>query len=307
MAKKIAVLLSGSGVFDGAEIHESVLTLLALEEAGAEAVIAAPSGPQMHVINHLLGEVSEGESRDILVEAARIARGNITDLASLDLDTIDGVVMPGGFGVAKNFCDFAVQGPACQVDSRIEDFLKMARSKGLPMGFACISPALAAAVFKEGILTLGSDQDPAAEGIRVLGAEHVACERDGIVCDQERKVVSTPAYMADTTLTALRLGLKRMVDQVMHWINETEHEADLSTLEGWSVQGHKLVKEWTFDNDSQSIAWVNQVWQLAQEANHHPDLQLGYSTVKIELTTHDQSALTDKDFQLASMIDQAQQ
>ena len=110
MSKKIAVLLSGCGVFDGAEIHESVLTLLALDEAGVDTVMVAPAGAQLHVVNHLSGQVAEGESRDVLVEAARIARGAIVDIDSLDLSEVDGVVLPGGFGVAKNLCDFLFLG-----------------------------------------------------------------------------------------------------------------------------------------------------------------------------------------------------
>ena len=303
MSKKIAVLLSGSGVFDGAEIHESVLTLLALDEAGAEVTMCAPSGSQLHVVNHLTGEVSEGEQRDILVEAARIARGQIVDLDSLDISEFDGLVLPGGFGVAKNLCNFAIQGPACEIDSRVEAFLKSAHEQSVPMGFACISPALAAAVFKEGTFTLGSDEDPAAEGIRQLGGEHVACARDEIVCDHTRKIVSTPAYMAETTLSDLRRGLKRMVDQVMTWANESEYASSLAELSGWSISGKSLTKTWQFANDSESIDWVSKVWQLAQEVNHHPDIQLGYNTVTIDLTTHDQGGLSQQDFNLAQNIE----
>ena len=303
MSKKIAVLLSGCGVFDGAEIHESVLTLLALEEAGVEVVMAAPSGAQLHVVDHLSGQVAEGEVRDVLVEAARIARGAIIDIESLDLNTVDGLVLPGGFGVAKNLCNFALVGPECEVDPRVTKLLKSARDLRLPMGFACISPALAAAVFNEGKLTVGSDQDPAADGLRALGAEHVACERDDIVCDHERKVVSTPAYMAETNLSALREGLRLMVDQVIQWANEADYGEQISSLSGWSVAGRSLTKTWRFADDQGSIDWVNQVWSLAQEKNHHPDIQLGYNTVTIQLTTHDAGGITAADFKLAEEIE----
>lgn len=303
MPKKIAVLLSGCGVFDGAEIHESVLTLLALDEAGVEVVMAAPAGAQLHVVNHLSGEVATEESRDVLVEAARIARGAIVDLDTLDLNEVDGVVLPGGFGVAKNLCDFALTGPECKVDPRVAKFLKSAQDLKLPMGFACISPALAAAVFKEGKLTVGSDQDPTADGLRALGVEHVACERDAVVCDEERKIVSTPAYMAETTLSALRDGLRRMVDQVVFWANEAEYGEVLSSLPGWSTTAQSLTKTWKFADDQGSIAWVNQVWHLAQEKNHHPDVELSYNTVTIKLTTHDAGGITAADFKLAEEIE----
>jgi enhancing lycopene biosynthesis protein 2/pterin-4a-carbinolamine dehydratase len=303
MSKRIAVLLSGSGVLDGAEIHESVLTLLALEEAGAEIVMTAPSGPQLHVVNHLSGGVSENEQRDMLVEAARIARGQIIDLESIDISRIDGVILPGGFGVAKNLCTFALHGADCQVHPRVRDFLIAAKERSLPMGFACISPALAAAVFREGKFTLGSAEGPAVDGLRGLGAKHVVCKRDEIICDAEHKIVSTPAYMAETTLKALRLGLKRMVNQVMTWANQVEHSDVLSSLPGWSIIGQTLVKTWQLDDDVESLKWVNRVWALAQEANHHPDIQLGYNTVTIELTTHDQKRLTQADYLLARQID----
>ena len=303
MSKKIAVLLSGCGVFDGAEIHESVLTLLALNEAGVDIVMAAPAGAQLHVVNHLTGQVAEGESRDVLVEAARIARGEIVDIESLDLSEVDGVVLPGGFGVAKNLCDFALVGPECKVDPRVAKFLKSAREQNLPMGFACISPALAAAVFNEGKLTVGSDQDPAADGLRALGVEHVACERDAVVCDEERKIVSTPAYMAETNLTALREGLRRMVDQVVFWANEAEYGEVLASLSGWSTTAKSLTKTWQFADDQASLAWVNQVWRLAQEKNHHPDIELSYNTVTIKLTTHDAGGITAADFKLAEEIE----
>ena len=178
---KVCVVLSGSGVYDGAELHESVLTLLALHEAGAEVLMTAPRGPQLHVVNHLTGEVAEGESRDILVESARIARGAITALDEVNLAEVDAVVFPGGFGVAKNLCTFALKGPECEVNEQVATFLNAARDQGIPLGFACISPALAAAVFKEGKLTVGSDDDPAAGGLRALGAEHVACRTEDVV------------------------------------------------------------------------------------------------------------------------------
>ena len=306
MAKKIAVLLSGCGVFDGAEIHESVLTLLALDEAGVEVVMTAPSGEQMHVVNHLTGEVAADEQRDILVEAARIARGQIVELDELNLEEVDGVVLPGGFGVAKNLCDFAVSGAECGVHPRVEAMLKSARSLNLPLGFACISPALAAAVFREGMLTVGSDEDPAADGLRALGVEHIACERDQVVCDHERHIVSTPAYMAETTLSALRDGLRRMVDQVVTWAHEvdgSEHAEALKQLEGWSMSAGAITKSWRFDDDQGSIAWVNKLWSLAQERGHHPDVELGYNTVSVRLTTHDAGGITKADFALAHSID----
>ena len=107
-SKNILVILSGCGVYDGAEIHESVLTLLALARHGASVTIAAPNKDQMHVINHATGDVMS-ESRNVMVEAARIARGQITDLSEIQSGDYDAVFIPGGFGAAKNLCTFATE------------------------------------------------------------------------------------------------------------------------------------------------------------------------------------------------------
>lgn len=300
---KVCVLLSGSGVYDGAELHESVLTLLALHEAGAEVMMAAPRGPQLHVVNHLTGEVAEGEVRDILVESARIARGEISALEQVSLDEMDAVVLPGGFGVAKNLCTFALDGPACTVHEEVARFLKEARAKEIPLGFACISPALAAAVFREGILTVGRDDDGASDGLRAMGATAVACEVHEIVVDEVRKIVSTPAYMTGTNLVELRAGLKGMVDQVLEWALEDQKRKALKDLKGWSLNGRSLKKSWFFEGDEAPLAWVNQIWALAQAHGHHPDIELSYGTVTVRLTTHDVAGLSDADFMLAREIE----
>ena len=141
---RVAVVLSGCGVYDGAEINEAVLTLLCLEQQGASYQCIAPDIPQMHVINHLTGEPVQGESRNVLVEAARIARGNIQDLAKARVDDFDALLVPGGFGAAKNLSDFAVVGAGMTVQP---DFLKLAREfhqRGKPIGLICIAPVMAA-------------------------------------------------------------------------------------------------------------------------------------------------------------------
>lgn len=299
---KVCVLLSGSGVYDGAELHEAVLTLLALHEAGAEVLMAAPSGPQLHVVNHLTGEVEEGETRDILIESARVARGEISSLDQVSLDDLDAVVLPGGFGVAKNLCSFALEGAECSVHEGVASFLKAARARGIPLGFACISPALAAAVFREGTLTVGRDDDGASDGLRALGAEAVACAPSEVVVDEARKTVSTPAYMTGTSLVELRAGLKGMVDQVLEWALADAQREALSTLEGWSLDGRALKRTWRFEGDVAPLTWVNQVWALAQERGHHPDLELSYGAVTVRLTTHDLGGLSEADFALAREI-----
>lgn len=195
--KKVAVILSGCGVYDGAEIHESCAALLALERAGAKAVICAPSGPQLHVIDHLAGEPQADATRDIRRESARIARGDIADLAAVPVDDIDAVLLPGGFGAAKNLCDFAVAGTECRVHEAVATFLRAAHAAGKPIGAMCIAPVILARLFGSHDaprLTIGNDPQTAA-AIETMGAKHVACAVADHVVDEQQKIVTTPAYM----------------------------------------------------------------------------------------------------------------
>jgi enhancing lycopene biosynthesis protein 2 len=195
--KKVAVILSGCGVFDGAEIHESCAALLALHRAGAEAVICAPDVPQMHVVDHLAGEPADGRPRGVLVEAARIARGEIQPLAAVDPAAVDAVLLPGGFGAAKNLCDFAVKGADCTVVPEVAAFLRAVHDAGKPIGAMCIAPVILAKVFGPDLsprLTIGNDPTTAA-AVNALGAEHVDCAPDQTVVDEANRIVTTPAYM----------------------------------------------------------------------------------------------------------------
>ena len=211
---KIGVLLSGCGVFDGAEIHESVLTLLALSQANVDVQIMAPNRDQTHVINHLLGAPSDDESRNILVESARIARGNITDLSEVDLDQLDGLILPGGFGVAKNFCSFAFDGVDCSVEEDVAHLLTQAQEKEIPLGIACIAPALIGKIFGNGKLTVGQLTDPASGALTAFGVQACECSASEIVVDADFRRVSTPAYMLEAPLSQINLGLQKMVNQV---------------------------------------------------------------------------------------------
>lgn len=216
MKKRIGVVLSGCGVFDGAEIHEAVLCLLAIAEAGAEAVCLAPDIPQMHVVNHVTGEVAEGETRNVLVEAARIARGKITALDQAEIASLDGAVFPGGFGAAKNLCTFAVHGPDAAIDRSVEGFVQAMHQAGKPLGFACIAPTVAAkALGSEGPeLTIGNDPGVAA-GLERLGARHFDHPVNEIHCDAARKIVSTPAYMYEASIAEVAVGIRAMVAKVI--------------------------------------------------------------------------------------------
>lgn len=215
MSKKVAVVLSGCGVYDGAEIHESVLTLLRLSERGVEYQCLAPNIEQMHVINHLSGEVIEGETRNALVEAARIARGEVLDLAQANAADYDALIVPGGFGAAKNLCDFAVAGAEMKVQ---EDFLTFARamhSAGKPIGLMCIAPTMAAHIFGEDVsCTIGSDEETAA-ALEAMGANHIECPVQETVIDKERKLVTTPAYMLAGNVAEAAVGINQLVDEVL--------------------------------------------------------------------------------------------
>jgi enhancing lycopene biosynthesis protein 2 len=212
---KVAVVLSGCGVYDGAEINEAVLTLLCLEQQGASYQCFAPDREQMHVINHLTGEAVEGESRNVLVEAARIARGNIKPITDASAADYDALLVPGGFGAAKNLCDFAVAGAAMAVQ---DDFLALAQSfhqTGKPIGLICIAPVMAAAICGEGTrCTIGSDADTAA-AITAMGGEHLECSVTEARVDTERKMVTTPAYMLAGSVSEAYAGIGDCVKEVL--------------------------------------------------------------------------------------------
>ncbi|MGC8742322.1 MAG: isoprenoid biosynthesis glyoxalase ElbB [Verrucomicrobiia bacterium] len=214
--KKVAVILSGCGVFDGSEIHESVLVLLALDRANAQAICAAPDIPQYHVVNHYTKQPVPGETRNVLVESARIARGNIIPLNKLNIDEVDAVILPGGFGAAKNLCSFALAGENFNVHPEIEKVLQEAHSKGKPIGFVCIAPAIAAKLFgKENVeFTIGTDQQTAA-ALSKSGAQHVNCTVHNVVIDRKLKIVTTPAYMLASRITEAEAGINKLVQSVL--------------------------------------------------------------------------------------------
>jgi len=215
----VAVVLSGSGFLDGAEIQESVITLLALDRAGAEYQCLAPDMDQMHVVNHLTGEVSDGEVRNVLVEAARIARTKVIDIALANPNDFDAVIFPGGFGAAKNLSDFAVKGANSKVQADVLKFAREIASQGKPMGYVCIAPAMIPHIYGANAkLTIGSDQDT-ANAIVEMGGLHVTCPVEEYVVDEERKIVSTPAYMLNVTIGRAAEGIEKLVNKVLEMID----------------------------------------------------------------------------------------
>jgi enhancing lycopene biosynthesis protein 2 len=221
MTKNIAVILSGCGVYDGAEIHESVLTLLRLDQRGAKVQCFAPNIAQMHVINHLTGEEMP-ESRNVLVESARIARGAVKDIREANAADFDALIVPGGFGAAKNLSNFAVEGANCSVQAEVLALAEAFAEAGKPVGLICITPALAAKIYGPGVIcTIGNDADTAA-ALNKMGATHEECVVSEIVEDKARKLVSTPAYMLAQSIGEAAAGINKLVDRVL----ELTHEGD---------------------------------------------------------------------------------
>ncbi len=211
---RVAVVLAGCGVYDGSEIHEAVITLLRLSERGAQVQCFAPDMPQLHVINHLTGEVM-AEQRNVLVEAARLARGNVKDVREARVEDFDALVVPGGFGAAKNLCDFAVNGAEMKVQPDFLAFARAMHQAGKPIGLICIAPAMSAAICGEGVkCTIGTDEGT-AQAITQMGAEHVACPVESSCVDTARKLVTTPAYMLAESISEAAKGINKAVDEVL--------------------------------------------------------------------------------------------
>lgn len=219
----IAVVLSGCGVFDGAEIHESTLTLLALDKQGAAYQCFAPNVDQAHVINHLNGEATE-ESRNVLIEAARIARGEIKDLKEFDVSDFDAIIFPGGFGAAKNLSSFAFDGAQCTVNDDVAAAVKAVHGAGKPIGALCIAPAIMARIFEGGDMTIG--QDPGtAEAIEAMGANHKPATHGEVVVDNSLRLVTSPCYMLEATISQIADGTENAVRTLLDMVKQDRQAA----------------------------------------------------------------------------------
>jgi enhancing lycopene biosynthesis protein 2 len=213
--KKVAVILSGCGYLDGSEIYEATLTLLALDQAGAQVEAFAPNIDQLHVVNHLTGEPVPGQSRNVLTEAARLMRGKVRDIREVKAGDYDALIIPGGFGAAKNLCDFALKGSAMTVNPDVLAFARAIHTAGKPVGLVCIAPAMAPAIGGPGTrYTIGNDAGTAA-AIDAMGGQHVACAVDDCVVDAGRKIVTTPAYMYPARISEAHRGISRLVTAVL--------------------------------------------------------------------------------------------
>jgi enhancing lycopene biosynthesis protein 2 len=214
--KKIAVVLAGNGVFDGAEIHEATLTLYSIVKNGGMYEIFAPNIDQYHVINHITGE-QMNEKRNVLVESSRIARGKIKDLADFKASDFDALIFPGGFGVAKNLCTFAFEGVNCTVNKDVEKAIKNMAELKRPIGALCISPVLLAKVLGNVELTIGQDKGT-ADAIKKLGAIHKTTTHGEVVIDKKNKIVTTPCYMLDATIAQIGDGANNLVKAIFKMI-----------------------------------------------------------------------------------------
>ncbi len=211
--KKFAVILAGNGVFDGAEIHEATMTLYAIAKNGASYEIFAPDVAQYHVINHITGEEMD-EKRNVLIEAARIARGNIKPLSKFNANDFDALIMPGGFGVAKNLSDFAFKGEECEVNKEVEQAILAMNYEKKPIGALCISPAIIAKVLQGAVVTIGSDA-ATAEKIEKMGSKNQVTSHGEVAIDNELNIFTTPCYMLDATIVDIANGALNVVEAMM--------------------------------------------------------------------------------------------
>ena len=218
--KKIGVLISGCGVNDGAEIHESVITMLALDRAGVETVMMAPNIDQMHVVNHYTGQEMD-EFRNVLVESSRIARGNIKDMAEVTGNDIDALIIPGGFGVVKNLCDYAMAGSECSINPDVFRLVSEVHLLQKPIGAICIAPAMMAKILGEqdesAEMTIGSDESTAND-IKTMGSTHVTCPVTEMIVDKEKKIITTPAYMEAQSIKEAAEGIEKLVVEILSMV-----------------------------------------------------------------------------------------
>jgi enhancing lycopene biosynthesis protein 2 len=211
--KKFAVILSGCGVYDGAEIHEATLAMLAIAQQGGTYEIFAPNIDQHHVVNHLTGQ-EMNEKRNVLVESARIARGNIKDLIEYNPDAFDALIMPGGFGAAKNLCNFAFKCDACEVNPDVAKAVKSTHAAGKPIGALCIAPVIIAKLIGSAEVTIGQDSGT-IQGIEKMGGKHVKTTHGEVVHDKKNNVFTTPCYMLDASISQIYEGASNTVRAIM--------------------------------------------------------------------------------------------
>lgn len=211
--KKFAIVLSGCGVYDGSEIHEAVLTMLAINKMSCEYAMFAPDMQQTHVVNHLNGELTK-ESRNVLVESARIARGQIQDVQTLNMQDFDALIFPGGFGAAKNLSTYALNGTAVKVLPSIEKIIQEAYIQKKPIGALCIAPVVIAVVLKDITVTIGNDEKTIKD-LQTIGAQHVATSPTEVIIDKNHRIFTTPCYMLAKNIKEVAEGAENLIRTIL--------------------------------------------------------------------------------------------
>ncbi len=211
--KKVAVVLSGCGVYDGAEIHEAVLTMLAIVKQGGEYQVFAPDIYQHHVINHTNGE-EMAEKRNVLIEAARIARGDISDMKLYSPESFDALIFPGGFGAAKNLCNWAFKGPDCKVNDDVAKAIKSTLAADKPIGAMCIAPVILGKLLGDIEITIGADLADAAM-VEKMGSKHCSTGHGDVIRDSKYKIFTAPCYMLDGSILDIAVGTENLVREML--------------------------------------------------------------------------------------------
>lgn len=213
---KIAIILSGCGVYDGSEIHEAVCSMLAIEQNKGSYTLFAPDKAQAHVINHLTGEVMN-ESRNVLTEAARIARGKIQNISELNESDFDAILLPGGYGAAKNLSNYAFEGKDMTVDTDVDRILNAFLIANKPIGALCISPVILAKLFQNIRVTIGTDPETIG-AIEFFGSKHIETSNEDVIVDTENKIVTGPCYMLNATISEIASNTNKVVKALISLI-----------------------------------------------------------------------------------------
>lgn len=225
---KIGILLSGSGVYDGTEIQEAVFTLLAVEQNGAQALFMAPNVDQMHVVNHLSGE-GMNETRNVLIESARIARGDIEDILNISANDIEALILPGGFGTAKNHTTWAVKGPSGEINIEVKRLINEMIEANKPIVGLCMAPTTISKALAEtevnATLTVGSTEERSpydikaiSEGMESIGSKIQMQGINGITIDKKNKIITAPCYMMEASALEVFNNIQQAVTQLMKWL-----------------------------------------------------------------------------------------
>ena len=230
---KIGVLLSGCGVYDGSEIQEAVFTLLAIDENRAEAICFAPDEEQYHVVNHINGEEMK-EKRNVLLESARIARGNIKSLSDVSINDFDALVIPGGFGAAKNLNQWAINGPDGDINNTVKELIIKVVKAGKPIVGLCMGPTVIAKALEgtgvQAILTVGTiekkspyDIKGISDGMNSIGAKAIMKTIDEIAVDETNKIITAPCYMMEASVSEVRNNIKLSIDKLVEMVKSLEN------------------------------------------------------------------------------------